>query len=71
MQIALEDSQIARHELGGRWAERGGEPGGAQWQEMANWNLMSADRGLAKVWKLKLPDELALVDVNPPSGEKT
>ncbi len=36
--------------------------------EMANRNLMSAARTLAKVKKSKLPDVLALVNVNPPTA---
>ena len=36
--------------------------------EMANRNLMIAARTLAKVKKSKLPDVLALVNVNPPTA---
>ena len=36
--------------------------------EMANRNLMSAARTLAKVKKSKMPDVLALVNVNPPTA---
>ena len=36
--------------------------------EMANRTLMSAARTLAKVKKSKLPDVLALVNVNPPTS---
>ncbi|MBX9624392.1 MAG: hypothetical protein K2X82_11340 [Gemmataceae bacterium] len=37
--------------------------------EMAHRNLMSACRTLAKVKKAKLPDVLALVNVNPPAAD--
>ncbi len=39
--------------------------------EMANRNLMSAARTLAKVRKSKLPHLLALVNVNPPTTDPT